>query len=351
MYNSQQQGSPTLVIYAHGAHNLLDVEAFGKQDPYLQFSLDFSNPSAFQKTFVHKDAGKTPVWNQTFTLPLAGEPELFVEIMDQETTADAIIAFAAIPINQVVHAPGATMNGLFDVYTPDGKVQGQLNLTLTAHNVPGQNTQVSNQPPQQIKGTSHINEAHQKRVKSLKKKEAAADAGTAALGGLLAVGAGFLVNKLVNDQKKEGDARKEAEHNAQLEREKFELEKKRLDEERANFQRQQSAQQPQQQQFHQQQPPHYQGGGGYDQGHHGGGHHEEKKKKKKDKRGDSSDSSGSDSDDSHKKKSGKKWDKDGRKYSPGDKVKYDGRKYVCLQGHNSQSDWAPSVAHSLWRSD
>ncbi|KAI7831406.1 hypothetical protein BC939DRAFT_391925, partial [Gamsiella multidivaricata] len=308
----------------------------GKQDPYLQFSLDFNNSKSFQKTFVHKDAGKTPTWNQTFSIPLAGEPELFIEIMDEETTVDAVIAFAAIPINQVVHAPGGSMNGIFDVYSPNGKPQGEVNLTLTAHNVPGQNTgaAVSGQP---VKGTSHISEAHQKRVKSLKNKETAADAGSAAFGGLLAVGAGLLANKFMNDKEKEDKARKEAELLSQADREKFENEKKRLEEERASFLQQQ------QQDEHKEHKEHKE---------------KKEKKDKKKKHGGSSSGSSSDSssdsdsgsDDDHKKKKGKKWSSSGH-YSAGDKVKYDGRKYVCLQGHNAQSDWAPSVAHSLWRGD
>ncbi|KAF9898517.1 hypothetical protein BX616_003915, partial [Lobosporangium transversale] len=234
---------PTLVIVAHGAQNLKDVETFGKQDPYLQFSLDFNNPKSFQKTFVHKDAGKTATWNQTFTVSLAGEPELFIELMDEETTADAVIAFAAIPVNQIVHAPGATMHGVFDLFTPDGKQQGEVNLTLTAHNVPGQNTQPAIQTSTPVKGTSHISELHHKRIKSLKNRETAADAGGAAFGGLLAVGAGLLANKLMDDKKKEEEARKEAERQAQLEHSKFENEKKRLEEERAAFQRTQLEQQ------------------------------------------------------------------------------------------------------------
>ncbi|KAG0367663.1 hypothetical protein BGZ54_003497 [Gamsiella multidivaricata] len=357
---------PTLVIVAHGAQNLQDVETLGKQDPYLQFSLDFNNSKSFQKTFVHKDAGKTPTWNQTFSIPLAGEPELFIEIMDEETTVDAVIAFAAIPINQVVHAPGGSMNGIFDVYSPNGKPQGEVNLTLTAHNVPGQNTgaAVSGQP---VKGTSHISEAHQKRVKSLKNKETAADAGSAAFGGLLAVGAGLLANKFMNDKEKEDKARKEAELLSQADREKFENEKKRLEEERASFlqQQQQYQQQQQQPQQHQPQAGYEHGHSGYHDEHKRDEHKEHKehkeKKEKKDKKkkhggsssGSSSDSSSdsdSGSDDDHKKKKGKKWSSSGH-YSAGDKVKYDGRKYVCLQGHNAQSDWAPSVAHSLWRGD
>ncbi|KAF9122717.1 hypothetical protein BGW39_009548 [Mortierella sp. 14UC] len=362
---AQQQGQPTLSITAHGAQNLQDVETIGKQDPYVQFSVDINNPKSFQKTYVHKDAGKTATWNQSFSIPLAGEPELFVEIMDEETTADAVIAFAAIPINQVVHAPGGVFNGIFDVYTPSGKAQGEINLTLAAHNVPGQNTGVAQQGGQPVKGTSHISEVHQKRVKSLANREKAADAGTAAFGGLLAVGAGLLANKLVNDNKKEEEARKEAERAAAAERERFDAEKKQLEAQRLQFEQQQHQAQQQQHipvqgQGHVQQP-HYQG---QDQHHQGGGHHDSDKHHKKDKKdkkskhhgsgsdSDSSSDSGSDSDsDKKKKKGGKKWDAHGRWYSPGDKVKYDGDKYICLQGHNSQSDWAPTVAHSLWRRD
>ncbi|KAK3841676.1 MAG: C2 domain-containing protein, partial [Linnemannia gamsii] len=326
----------TLSITAHGAQNLQDVETIGKQDPYVQFSVDPQNAKSFQKSYVHKDAGKTPTWNQSFSIPLAGEPELFVEIMDEETTADAVIAFCAIPINQVVHAPGGVFNGIFDVYTPSGKTQGEINLTLTAHNVPGQNTSPAQQGGQPVKGTSHISEIHQKRVKSLANKEKAADAGGIAFGGLLAVGAGLLANKLVNDNKKEEEAKKEAERAAAAERERFDTEKKQLEAQRLQFEQQQHQAQQQQ--------------------------HIQDKKDKKDKKnkhhgGSDSDSSsdsdsGSDSDnDKKKKKGGKKWEAHGRWYSPGDKVKFDGDKYICLQGHNSQSDWAPTVAHSLWRRD
>ncbi|KAF8930756.1 C2 domain-containing protein [Dissophora ornata] len=351
----QQYGQgPTLAIVAHGAQNLQDVETLGKQDPYFRFSLDFNNAKSFQKTFVHKNAGKTPTWNQSFSVPLAGEPELYIEIMDEETTADAVIAFAAIPINQVVHAPGGTMNAVFDVYTPNGKQQGQVNLTLTAYNVPGQNTGYGGQAAgQPVKGTSHISELHQKRIKSLKNKEIASDVGTAALGGLLAVGTGLLVNKLVNDHRHEEDARKEAERQAQLDRERVENERRRLEEERADFQRTQSQEQTrfqhEQEQFQQQQHQYQQQqqSGGYEHGR--SGYHDEHHRKK---HHDSDFGSGSDSDDSCKKgKKGKKWDCHGRWYSPGDKVKYDGDKYICLQGHNSQPDWTPTAAHSLWRGD
>ncbi|KAF9926678.1 hypothetical protein FBU30_003791, partial [Linnemannia zychae] len=238
---AQQHQAPTLSIVAHGASNLKDVETIGKQDPYFRFTLDINNPKTFQKTFTHKNAGKNPVWNQSFNTPLNGEQDLFIEIMDEETTTDAIIAFAAIPLNQVVHAPGGSLNAIFPVYTPDAKQNGEVTLTLTVHNVPGQNTNY--QSPgicaDARYGTSRIVDVHLKRVKSLKNKERATDAGMAVAGGLFALGAGLLANKLNNDHNKEEQAKKEAELEQQQEHERFEEEKKRLEEERQKFQAEQ----------------------------------------------------------------------------------------------------------------
>ncbi|KAF9314133.1 hypothetical protein BGZ91_006074 [Linnemannia elongata] len=178
---AQQHQAPTLSIIAHSASNLKDVESFGKQDPYFRFTLNLENPKSFQKTFVHKNAGKNPVWNQSFNTPLNGEQDLFIEIMDEENTTDAVIAFAAIPLNQVVHAPGGNLNAIFPVYTPDGKQNGEVTLTLTAHNVPGQDSgyHAAGRQEDARFGISRIVDVHLKRVKSLKNKEKATDAGFA----------------------------------------------------------------------------------------------------------------------------------------------------------------------------
>ncbi|KAF9433971.1 hypothetical protein BGZ76_008750 [Entomortierella beljakovae] len=320
MMLSQQGQAPTLSVVAHGATLLKDVESFGKQDPYFRLSLDISNPKSFQKTFVHKNAGKNPVWNQSFNIPLNGEPDLYIEIMDEETTADAVIAFAAIPINQVVHAPGGSINGFFTVFTPDGKPNGDANITLSVQNVPGMNFAGAPYGGAPVRGTSQIIDAHQKRVKSIKNKEKASDVGMAVAGGLLAVGAGFLANKLNDDNKKKEEARRDEELRAERERQDFENEKKRLEEERANFERNQE-------EFNKSQQ------GGYNNSHsqneqHHHHHHEESRH-----------SHGS-----------RDWDPVGT-YGPGDKVSYHGRTYMCLQGHTSNPTWEPTQAHSLWRAD
>ncbi|KAG0375055.1 hypothetical protein BGX24_009591 [Mortierella sp. AD032] len=317
---AQQHQTPTLSITAHGASNLKDVESFGKQDPYFRFTLDITNPKSFQKTFVHKNAGKNPVWNQSFNTPLNGEQDLFIEIMDEENTTDAVIAFAAIPLNQVIHAHGGNLNAIFPVYTPDGKQNGEVTLTLTAHNVPGQNagyqTPGFSQDDAQY-GVSRIVDVHLKRVKALKNKEKATDAGIAVAGGLFALGAGLLANKLNNDHNKEEQAKKDAELEQQQEREQFEEEKRRLEAEQQKFQSDQEAYQKQQQeqQHHHQTTTetHYE----HRHEHHG---------------------------------SRREWDAVGS-YTAGDKVEYHGRVYICLQGHVSNPTWEPTVASSLWRAD
>lgn len=42
------------------------------------------------------------------------------------------------------------------------------------------------------------------------------------------------------------------------------------------------------------------------------------------------------------------WKSDGYSYKSGDRVHFDENLYKCLQDHNSQEDWAPDVAVSLW---
>ncbi|KAG0228019.1 hypothetical protein BGX31_006744 [Mortierella sp. GBA43] len=311
----------TLTITAHSASVRKDVEMFGKQDPYFRFTFNLNDPKSFQKTFVHKNAGKTPIWNQTFTVPWNREPELYIEIMDDETAgADAVIAFAAIPIQQVFAAPGCSMNGVFGVYTADGKPNGDVNISLRLLTSLPQNFAMPLDPSIRVQGQSHITEAHQKRIKSLKNKEVASDAGMAVAGGLLALGATLLTGKLVGDEKRKEEARKESEHQQQLEHQRVENERRRLEEERAAFERQQEELRRQQEQHQHQQHEHQQ--------HQHQHHHQHE----------------------HSHGHGREWDPVGN-YSAGDKVMYHGRQYVCLQSHQSNPTWMPTEAHSLWRAD
>jgi hypothetical protein len=323
MLNANQ--GPTLSITAVSGINLLNKDMVGKQDPYAQFSLDPHNPKAFQKTFTHKDAGKNATWNQSFDLPLHGEPDLYVEVFDEDPTADEVIGFAAIPINQVVYAPGGSFNGVFDIYQINGKGAGEVRLVLTVQGLPnapsspGSGFGYQQQQQQPTRGQSYINENHAKRIKTLRNKAIATDVGIATLGGALAVGAGLLGSRFLDNHHKEEENRKHEAASMHEERERYEREKHNFDEERARFERQQSEHSNQQGHQHGENCHH-----DHDRGHEHHGHQERH---------------------GHH---GRDWDPVGT-YAAGDRVEYHGRTYVCLQGHSSNPTWMPDAAHSLWQ--
>ncbi|KAI8064174.1 hypothetical protein BC940DRAFT_215698, partial [Gongronella butleri] len=348
--------SQTLVITAVGAVTDKNVESLGKQDPYLQFSLDYSDKKSYQKTFVAKKAGKEPSWNQTFNVALSGQQYLFVELMDEESGVDELIGFAAIPIAQVVQAPGAALNGLFDLYNLKGNVAGSLNLILQAQ---GFNNSSNQQPGAPVRGQSLIEEGHQSRCKSLKNKERASEAGVAVLGGALAIGAGLLGKKLYDDHKKEKEEEEREHEEEERRRQEFsqrEEELKRREEDFSRREQQEKDEEERRRRERQEQET--------SEKSEKSKHKKERRHKKKSGSGSDSDSnsnsdSNSDSDDDcHKKKHGHHherrdacdWDPVGT-YSAGDRVEYKGRTYVCLQGHTSNPTWEPTVAHSLWRTE
>ncbi|KAF9573963.1 hypothetical protein EC968_007649 [Mortierella alpina] len=330
----QPQG-PSLTIVAHGASNLKNIEMFGKQDPYLRFTLDITNPKSFQKTFVHKSAGQTPVWNQSFDIPLNGEPDLFIEIMDEATTTDGVIAYAAIPINQVVHAPGGSMSGFFDVFLLDGSRQGEVSMTLTARNVPGQPMATPGYASAPVKGYSYVVEAHQKRIKSLKNKETATDVGIAAAGGLFALGAGLLANKVISDNREEEEERHRAEEEQERERERLEREKRQLEQEREAFERAQAEEEARERWEREREPI-----------------RETIIIRETRRDSDDDDDEREDYHDRHRHRGcdADEWDPC-RYYCAGDKVSYHGCEFMCLQPHQSNPTWQPTEAHSLWRAE
>ncbi|KAI9262772.1 hypothetical protein BY458DRAFT_514945 [Sporodiniella umbellata] len=389
--------STTLYINVVSASNLIASQRFGKQDPYLQFTLDVNKKDSFTRTFTHKDGGDKASWNQSFTINLNGESDLFIEVLNEETTTDEAIGFAAIPINQVVHSHGAFMNGLFDVYDIKGQRAGVLNLQLAAQGFP--NSQKPDFTSEPVRGQSYVNETHKERMNASKTKKTGIAVGSAILGGALAVGAGFLGKKVYDDHKeKEEEEHRQEEEKARLQKESeekqsaFDSERQRFEAEKAEFENQRRTEQENQKhaeeerQKRSEEESHKRA---EEESHKAKKECEPKKKecepKKKDCKpkkkncddsGSDSDSSdsGSDSDDDKKKKKkdckpkkkscdsddekkkkkkdchsdGKNWDPVGT-YSAGDRVKYHGKTYVCLQGHTSNPTWTPDAAHSLWQ--
>ncbi|KAI7897787.1 uncharacterized protein BX663DRAFT_527197 [Cokeromyces recurvatus] len=295
--------SASLTINVCSATELVSVEHFGKQDPFLQFTLDFNQKDTYLRTFTHKNGGESATWNQTFTISLNGEPDLFIEVLDEEHTVNEVIGFAAIPINQIVYAPGAQMNGLFQIYDTKGNPAGLVNLQLAASGFP------NSAPPnfgEFVRGQSYVNEEHCARMKSINKKATGVAVGGALLGGALAIGAGLLGKKLYDDHREEEEEeerlRQEEEERRRREREEFEEERNRFEQEKSEWQ------QPE-------------------------------------RRDDSEDRYDCSDDDDVRR-----WNPVGT-YAAGDRVKYHGQVYMCLQGHTSNPTWQPDVAHSLWQAE
>ncbi|KAF9541093.1 hypothetical protein EC957_003420 [Mortierella hygrophila] len=172
--------SHTLKVTVHQAEHLEDVERFGKNDPYARISLavDFKHSA---KTQTVKNAGKEAAWNKTLELTDFNPQEhdtLYLEILDEETTADEPIAFTAIPLHQVLSAQGHAIRGRFDLHTVKGKAKGEVLLSIVVVS-PGQTEGAH--PQSEIRGTVKLDSAQQNRINSLVRKEKAADVGTAAL--------------------------------------------------------------------------------------------------------------------------------------------------------------------------
>ncbi|KAK3816490.1 MAG: C2 domain-containing protein, partial [Benniella sp.] len=176
--------SKSLHIVARHANSLEDVETFGKNDPYAQFSLDLEDKDGFKKTSVKKNAGKNVEWNETIILDNydpARHHTLYVEILDQEKGADAVIGYTAVPLYQAADAPNQSFKAKFDLLNDDGKQKGTVSLTITIIDSSQAGAHITNDNPE-VKGFSEDKSEHQKRIKGLKRKEHASDAAAIALG-------------------------------------------------------------------------------------------------------------------------------------------------------------------------
>lgn len=200
-----------LKVTVHEAVHLEDVERFGKNDPYAQVSLNLK--AKFVKTKTAKNAGKEAAWNQTLELVDYNPQEhdkLFVDILDEETGFDEPIAFTTVPLHQVLAAPGHSLRGRFDLYTVGGKQKGEVILSIAVV-APGATE--AHHPQGEVKGTTELNSEHQAHIKTLKRKEGAGDAGTAAL----LIGAALGAKALHDSSKDKAKIEREAQEKAKAE--------------------------------------------------------------------------------------------------------------------------------------
>ncbi|KAF9918742.1 hypothetical protein BX616_006116 [Lobosporangium transversale] len=174
--------SKSLQVAIHGANNL---SVGKKDDPYAIVTLDFKNKSAHYKTEHKNNGGANVVWNETKIIDgfdSSVHEKLYVEVHDKETLADEPVAFAAIPLSQVLSDSNQSYRAKFDLFTPDEEQRGTITLTISVIE-PGQGSPVNydnSYEGAEQKGISQIDPQHKSRISSLLTKERAGDATAAA---------------------------------------------------------------------------------------------------------------------------------------------------------------------------
>lgn len=117
----------TLEVELLQAHELKDVETFGKSDPYALLSCGLQK----QRSRTIHEGGSNPVWNQSFLFEIPdGISELDIALYDQERHGkDEAMGTLAIPLTKV-YTERQVPPAKHKVQLPDGKFRGELELRL-----------------------------------------------------------------------------------------------------------------------------------------------------------------------------------------------------------------------------
>ncbi|MCO5593753.1 hypothetical protein L7F22_047770 [Adiantum nelumboides] len=109
------------------AHDLKDVEAFGKSDPYCLLSCGHVK---HRSRPIH-DGGSSPIWNQSFLFEIPdGVPELSIQLLDLERHGrDEAMGIAIIPLAQV-YAQRQIAPAKYKVQLPNGHFHGDIEVRL-----------------------------------------------------------------------------------------------------------------------------------------------------------------------------------------------------------------------------
>lgn len=90
-------GSGKLLVKPLTAKLTHDTETFGKMDPYCKVWLE----KEIKQTKTHKEGGKYPSWNDTFTFQRNLECLLYIEVWDEDTlSADDLIGETTISLSE-----------------------------------------------------------------------------------------------------------------------------------------------------------------------------------------------------------------------------------------------------------
>ncbi|KAF9160604.1 hypothetical protein DFQ26_005367 [Actinomortierella ambigua] len=158
-----------LDVTVHSADKLQQLDWLDRNDPYVRLYLDQNRVEDGALTHTVEGGGKRPDWNQTVSLKHLKDTTkyLYLEIMDEDAKIDELIAYAAIPLDQVTTVPNHRYAGKFDVYSRDGKVHGRITLTLRIRKIDEQVHDAKVEESTVAKGVSLAEVGHQKRIQHI----------------------------------------------------------------------------------------------------------------------------------------------------------------------------------------
>ncbi|KAG1699050.1 hypothetical protein DVH05_014422 [Phytophthora capsici] len=122
-----------LQVRAVSARNLIDVQTFGKQDPYCKLSLR----SKSFRTKVHDNGDKTPEWNEVFILPVVDPQldQLVIEVKNKNFTNSKLIGECRLPVSLFLDG---NIEDQWYALTNDSKSAGEINLRVQYRGPPKQ---------------------------------------------------------------------------------------------------------------------------------------------------------------------------------------------------------------------
>ncbi|RHY33751.1 hypothetical protein DYB32_001425 [Aphanomyces invadans] len=124
---------PELHLRAVSGRNLYDAQLFGKQDPFCKIQVG----NQVQKTKVHDNGGRFPVWNEKFIFRV-NDPQLdqiVITIEDKNVLDNAYIGQCRVPVNSFLH--GQVVDQWYPV-TRGKDHRGEINLRVQLTGLPGQ---------------------------------------------------------------------------------------------------------------------------------------------------------------------------------------------------------------------
>uniref|UniRef100_A0A0G4HP99 C2 domain-containing protein n=1 Tax=Chromera velia CCMP2878 TaxID=1169474 RepID=A0A0G4HP99_9ALVE len=119
----------SLVITAHSARDLHNTEWMGKMDPYCKIICG----SQIARTNTHRNAHKSPVWNQRCSIRYSGEPTIRFEVWDADTfTHDDFIGSVNMTLGPLLSSNPPRFQGELALVRDQGTGAGMIFVSVEA---------------------------------------------------------------------------------------------------------------------------------------------------------------------------------------------------------------------------